>query len=247
MGYKIRSVQKAKPLKKIPETNDIFTNTKKLNQEADVEESTIRISIDVKAKVNIGELSRGGKSRGKEAEKARDHDVNPDAKLVPVGKLEPASGNSTIIFGTSNETSDLIVDCLEQWWNNNVIYHRTISKLVVNLDNGPHVHSRRTWFIKRITEFCDKTGLEIHLVYYPPYHSKYNPIERLWGILESHWNGSLLSTIDVAVKWAKTMTWKNIQPVLHLLEQVYEKGKKLTKKEMEIYEKRIQRSDLLPK
>lgn len=247
MGYKIRSVQKAKPVKKIPETDEIFENTKKFNREADDDENTLRVSIDVKAKVNIGELSRGGKSRGKEAEKAHDHDMNPVAKLVPVGFLEPASGNSTIFFGTSNETSDLIVDCLEQWWEKNIIHQKTIAKLVINLDNGPHVHSRRTWFIKRMTEFADKTGLEIHLIYYPPYHSKYNPIERLWGILESHWNGSLLSSIDDAIEWAKSMTWKGIQPVVRLLEKAYETGKKLTEKEMRKYEERIQRSDNLPK
>jgi hypothetical protein len=59
---------------------------------------------------------------------------------------------------------------------------------VINSDNGPHVHSRRTWFIKRLTEFSDHTVLKIKLIYYPPYYSKYNPVERLWGILENHWN-----------------------------------------------------------
>jgi transposase len=43
--------------------------------------------------------------------------------------------------------------------------------------------------MKRLTEFADKNNLEIALAYYPPYHSKYNPIERGWGILENHWNG----------------------------------------------------------
>jgi len=32
-------------------------------------------------------------------------------------------------------------------------------------------------------------------VYYPPYHSKYNLIERCWGILENHWNGTLLNSV----------------------------------------------------
>jgi transposase len=49
-------------------------------------------------------------------------------------------------------------------------------------------------FIKRMIEFADKTGLIIRLAYYPPYHSKYNPIERCWGILEMHWNGTPLSS-----------------------------------------------------
>ena len=63
--------------------------------------------------------------------------------------------------------------------------HGEIRELVINLDNGPALASNRTQFIKRITEFADRFGVEIHLVYYPPYHSKYNPVERVWGILET--------------------------------------------------------------
>ena len=48
--------------------------------------------------------------------------------------------------------------------------------------------------MNRMVEFADRNNLEIVLVYYPPYHSKYNPIERCWGILEEHWNGTLLNT-----------------------------------------------------
>ena len=61
------------------------------------------------------------------------------------------------------------------------------------LDNGPHNFSYRTQFLKRMIEFADWAGLEIRLVYYPPYHSKYNPIERCWG----HWKRMARSPIDV--------------------------------------------------
>ena len=46
----------------------------------------------------------------------------------------------------------------------------------------------------------------IELVYYPPYHSKYNRIERCWGVLEQHWNGTQLTTLEIAFAWAKSMT-----------------------------------------
>ena len=46
--------------------------------------------------------------------------------------------------------------------------------------------------MQRLTELTDTYHLTVQLVYYPPYHSKYNPIERVWGVLEQHWNGSLL-------------------------------------------------------
>lgn len=247
MGYKLRRVQKSKPLKKIPETDRIFENTIEANFDADKNQHTLRISVDVKAKVNIGDFSRGGKSRGSFAKKALDHDMTPTDKLVPVGIFEPISGISTIIFGTSIETSDFIVDSLELWWENNKEHPVSINELVINLDNGPHVHSHRTWFIKRITEFADQTGLTIRLLYYPPYHSKYNPVERLWGILEKHWNGALLSSVKEALEWSGTMTWKGIQPVIHFLDKKYKTGKKLKKKEMREYEERILRSKNLPR
>ena len=57
--------------------------------------------------------------------------------------------------------------------------------------------------LKRIIEFADWSGLEIRLVYYPPYHSKYNPIERCWGALGKKWNGALLTSLNV-VLWIST-------------------------------------------
>lgn len=93
---------------------------------------------------------------------------------MPVGILEPKCDALTIYFSTSNETSDLIVACLEQWWENNQRSHAVVEELVIDLDGGPHVHSHRTQFIKRMVEFVDQTGLSVRLVYYPPYHSKYN-------------------------------------------------------------------------
>lgn len=145
--------------------------------------------MDTKAKVKIGDFSRGGVSRGQTAVQALDHDMKVAQKLVPVGILEPKCDALTIYFSTSNETSDLRVDCLEPWWENNQRRHAVVEELVIELDGGPHVHSHRTQFIKRMVEFVDQTGLSVRLVYYPPYHSKYNPIERCWGVLENHWNG----------------------------------------------------------
>ena len=197
--------------------------------------------------MNIGEFSRNGKSRDREAKKAEDHDMNPKMKLVPYGILDVLGGMLSIFFGTSFETSDFIVDCLEMWWGKNSMAYPHIQELVLNLDNGPNSASSRTQFIRRMTQFSDKSGLRIRLIYYPPYHSKYNSIERCWGILEEHWNGELLDSISKAVNWASTMTWKGINPVVKLVKKSYKKGIRLTKKEMKPYNNRIERSCTLPK
>jgi len=247
MGYQLKRIQKTKPIKKIPETDAIFENVNEANRQADEDPETLRISIDAKAKVNIGDFSRGGKSREEEPEEALDHDMNPEIKMVPFGIFEPTTDHLSIVFSTSMETSDFVVDCLELWWEENKERHANIRKLVINLDNGPHVNSHRTQFIKRMIEFADKTGLIIQLVYYPPYHSKYNPIERCWGVLEMHWNGTLLSSVDKAIRWAETMTWNSVHPTVHLIDKVYQKGVKLTKEAMKICEERVKRLGNLPK
>ena len=96
-------------------------------------------------------------------------------------------------------------------------------------------------------EFADKTGLNIRLVYYPPYHSKYNSIERCWEALERHWNGTLLSSICKVIRWAETMAWNGVHPAVHLVDKVYQNGVKFTKEAMKICEERIERLENLPK
>ena len=98
-----------------------------------------------------------------------------------------------------------------------------------------------------MVEFADWSGLEIRLVYYPPYHSKYNPIERCWSSLERKWNGVLLNSVEVVLQCARRMTWKRHHPRVECLEGVYPGGVRLTAKEMRPYEARLLRSSTLPK
>jgi len=247
LGYCLKRVQKTKPLKKIPEVDEIFDNIAKTNQKYDNNPEVLRISIDTKSVVKIGQYGRGGQTRSI-PEKAWDHDMMvPDSKLIPLGILEVLSGFLTLIFGHSSETSDFMVDALIEWWGNRQSFYPQIKELVINLDNGPQINSHRTQFIKRIQEFANMSGLRIHLVYYPPYHSKYNPIERCWAALEHHWNGTLLDTVDKALEWASSLTWKGIKTTVSLLEGTYEKGVKLTQKEMKKFEQQLKRSETLPK
>ena len=247
LGYCLRRVQKAKPLKKIPETDAIFDKLNKINKESDLREDSLRISIDTKAKVDLCDSSRGGTSRCKKAVQASDHDMGLKDKLAPFGILNMMTGLLTIMFGVSFETSDFIVDCLEHWWDENKEQNSHIRQLVINLDNGPQNSSHRTQFMKRMIEFADKNNLEIVLVYYPPYYSKYNPIERCWGILENHWSATLLDTIETTLEWAKTMTWKGISPVIKLVETAYQKGVRMGKKAFNALANRIDRDTALPK
>jgi transposase len=233
------------PPKKVKQTDAIFEQLKQVNPEADRTDETLRISIDAKAAVNIGPFSRRGKSRTRTA--AADHDFKPEATLTPFGIFLPRYDDLWLYMARSKITSDFIVDRLEQWWQEVRLRFLKVKTLVINLDNGPENHSRRTQFLKRIVAFAEKSGLRVRLAYYPPYHSKYNPIERCWGILEMHWNGSLLDSIEAVLGFARTMTWKGKHPEVFLIETAYSKGVRLGPKEMEELESQIVRLPSLEK
>jgi hypothetical protein len=161
--------------------------------------------------VKVGDFSRGGVARAATPVKAVDHDMAPDAVLVPFGILELNRGAAPIhqplfFFGHSKETSDFIADGLERWREERNILYSGVRRIHIELDNGPEVASSRTQFMKRLVDFADRRRVEIRLVYSPPYHSKYNPIERCWGMLERHWNGTLLNSVETVLKWAGSMT-----------------------------------------
>lgn len=208
---------------------------------------SLRTSIDSKAKVKIGNLSRDGKSRTLEPKKADDHDTEWSSTLVPFGILNTNNEQLSIYMGQSAETSDFIVDCLSDWWQKNQFQTSDFDEWMINLDSGSATRSDRTQFIKRMVELSNKIGLKIRLVYYPPYHSKYNPIERCWAALENYWNGTILDSVDAAVEWASNMTWKGIAPIVRLVETTYEKGVKVLREDLKQYIPSWQRSDTLPK
>ena len=75
LGYRLRRVQKAKPIKRVEKTDAIFDNVHRQNQASDARADSLRISIDTKAKVDLGDFSRGGQARGRQATQACDHDM----------------------------------------------------------------------------------------------------------------------------------------------------------------------------
>lgn len=216
------------------------------NKNADADPETLRISVDTKATVYVGEYSRGGQSRSLDPVKAWDHDMRSKEKLFPGGILEPITGKAFIFYTDSNKTSDFMVDGLLLWWNENKQRLATVKNLVINMDNGPECSGRRSQFLLRMAEVADITRLNIRLIYYPPYHSKYNAIERYWAGLEKSWNGYLLDTVTTVLNRTANFVWKGLGTTVHLMNDIYEKGVKLCRKERTALELRLQRSPKLP-
>ena len=121
-------------------------------------------------------------------------------------------------------SSDFIVDRLEEVWP--VIQEKYGADiLTINADNGMENSSSRTQFIKRLVEFADRYNITIKLAYYPPYHSKYNPVERVWGIYENHICGDVMDSVETTIKFAESMTYNGKSPTYFASDIAYHYNK----------------------
>lgn len=243
----MKKVLKTKPLKKIEQTDAIFENVIAQHQKSKNNPRILRISIDTKAKVKVGNLSRGGYNRMINPPRANDHDQHWDAVLVPFGVYEIDNDQLFLTFGNSKETSDFIVDALQLWWSKRAFLATDYDLLMIDLDNGKPVAGNTRRFIQRMVAFANQIQIPIQLVYYPPYHSKYNPIERVWAALEQYWKGLILDTIPNTLKIAAQMTWKGINPVVQLLDKTYLKPSEISLKEFKELGTFLTRNPHLPK
>jgi hypothetical protein len=179
-----------------------------------------RWSMDGKATVNIGAFSRGGLTRGDN--RASDHAMGCQEQYVPWGMVDEASGALPITFGSSYKTSDFIVDTIAAKWEAMAEQEQAETRLSqIQMDNGPESSGRRPQLLSRMVQFTDLINKPIQLLYPPPYHRKYNPIARCWGILELPWNGTKLIDAETMRGWAKQMTWQGIHPIVTLSHKIW--------------------------
>jgi Rhodopirellula transposase DDE domain len=223
-----------------------FLPSSKKDQASQVVPGVKRLSRECKATVKIGAFSRGGKTRGEY--NASDHDFGGTEQDIPCGILDEDTAQLHVPCGSSAKTSDFLVATLTAWWQGLTVQEQhSIERVQLKMANGPESSGVRTQFLHRLVHLVATLGKPIPLLYYPPYHSKDNPIERCGGILELPWNGTQLRDAETMLEWAKRMTWKGLKPVVELSRKVYAKGVTLSKTAMQAVEARLERNPLLPK
>jgi hypothetical protein len=233
------------PPKKVKQTDAIFANVNEVHQQAESEEHTLRLSLDSKATVLIGPFSRGGQSRT--GTQGSDHDFKPEGKLTPFGIFQPQTSASDLFFTDAKVSSDFMADMLEQWIEKRGEELKDVRKLILDLDNGPENSGLRSQWLFRLVLLAQRFQWQIVLVFYPPYHSKYNPIERLWGILEAYWRGELLDSEAAVLGYAGNMTYNDVHPQVHRVTKQYAKGVKRNKAEKNRLEQWLKRKPGLEK
>ncbi len=214
------------PPKKLKQTDAIFNSLREVHERAAGDGQTLRLSLDSKAPVPIGPFSRGGYSRT--GAQGADHDFKPQGVLTPFGIFRPQTSESALFFTDSKVSSDFMADCLGRWIEERAEALRGVRRLVLDLDNGPENSGQRSQWLLRMAQLAQKHGWVVVLAYYPPYHSKYNPIERLWGILENYWRGELLDSEAAVLGYAANVTYNGVRPQVCRVREKYAKGVKLT-------------------
>jgi hypothetical protein len=166
--------------------------------------------------------------------------IQVDRPVVLLGIFLPEINQSHFWFSTGPVTADFMVDRIYELWLKLHKQFPNVDKLAINVDNGPECSGQRTQWLNRLADFSDKTSLIIELAYYPPYHSKYNPVERLWGVLKNHWRGELLNSIEKALGLSRAMEYAGVAPTtVKLIRKIYRRGAWLTKNQMTRVEERI--------
>jgi hypothetical protein len=192
------------------------------------------ISMDTKKKESLGNFYRDGHLYTTEELQVYDHDFNSQAEgiVIPHGIYDLQRNTGYINLGTSYDTSEFACDCIRNWW-----YHRgrfdypNATSILVLCDGGGSNSSRYYIFKQDLQALVDELGIEIRIAHYPPYTSKYNPIEhRLFPHVTRACQGVVFKSIDLVKElMEKTHTRQGLKVTVQIVDKVYQKGRKVAK------------------
>lgn len=171
-----------------------------------------------------------------------DHDWKSLATgvAIPHGLYDLALNIGYIQIGTSHDTSEFACEAIRQWWNQHGYdQYPTASSILLLCDGGGSNSSRQYLFKQDLQALVNELGIEIRIAHYPPYTSKYNPIEhRLFPHLTRVCKGVIFESVEMVKElMTKAKTQTGLKVFTAILDRVYETGRKVTqefKQTMEI-------------
>ncbi|RKZ38664.1 MAG: ISAzo13 family transposase [Gammaproteobacteria bacterium] len=216
--------------KNIPDRDEQFKNIERLNQEYHDAGNPV-MSMDVKKKELIGNFFRDGKVYTQDIINVYDHDFasQADGKMVPHGLYDVHRHVGYITLGLSNDTSEFACECIRQWWlNHGQIEYQNSKKLLERSDCGGSNNARYYIFKEDLQKLSNDLDIEIRIAHYPPYTSKYNPIEhRLFSHITRACKGAIFKTVEIANNLiGKTSTSKGLKVFSSILDKTFETGRK---------------------
>lgn len=248
-GYRRRKAVKNKAMGQHPDRNAQFENIARLQKEYLAAGLPV-LSIDTKKKELLGNFYRDGVIDTRETIQTNDHDFSSKGggTVIPHGLYDVGLNQGYLNLNTSHDTTELACDSIAAWWeqHGSKLYPQA-KKLLLLCDGGGSNSATKYLFKQDLQKLANRLGLEIRVAHYPPYCSKYNPIEhRMFAHVSRACRGVIFHTLETAKYYMeKTETTTGLKVVVGILTNVYETGRKYVagfKKTMKIVF-----DDVLPK
>jgi len=230
-SYRQRKAQKRHAMKQVPERNEQFENIARLKREF-IAAGNPAISIDTKKKEYIGNFYRPGHLYTREEIQTFDHDFNSfaDGIVIPYGIYDIQRNTGYLNLGVSHDTGEFVCDSIRNWWYNqgSLDYPQTTTLLIL-CDSGGSSNCRHYIFKQDLQMLADELGFPIRVAHYPPYTSKYNPIEhRLFPHVARACQGVIFTSLAlVKALMERTKTQQGLKVVVQIIDKVYEIGRKV--------------------
>ena len=187
------------------------------------------ISMDTKKKELLGNFYRDGTIDAQATITTNDHDFGSmgSGTVIPHGLYDVGRNQGFLHLNTSHDTSELACDGIAAWWEGHgrADYPRA-KKLLVLCDGGGSNSASRDVFKEQLQKLANRPGVEIRVDHYPPYCSKYNPIEhRLFPHVTRACRGVIFRTLEtVRYYMSKTETSTGLTVKVSVLEKAYATG-----------------------
>lgn len=237
-GYVKRKAQKKKSTNEYKDRDLQFKKIAQLKDEYHKAGNPV-ISVDTKKKERLGNLYREGQVYCLEAEVVYDHDYAhlSEGSVVPHGIYDLMYNDAMVNIGMSADTSEFSCDSIKIWWDTvgRERYCGSTSLLIL-VDSGGSNSYRHHIFKESLQLLAKDIGIEIRIAHYPPYASKWNPIEHLlFPHVTRAMSGVIFRSYEIVKELVeKTHTKTGLKVVANIIDKVYEKGRKVSSK---IYEK----------
>lgn len=231
-NYRRRKAQKKTSLKQeIKNRNEQFENIVRLKADFAAAGNPI-VSMDTKKKEYIGNFYREGQLYTLAELHTYDHDFPSYAEgvIIPHSLYDLGLNVGYIHLGNSHDTGEFACDSFRHWW---YTYGRQLypnaTAILVLCDGGGSNSARHYLFKQDLQALADEIGIEIRVAHYPPYCSKYNPIEhRLFPHVTRACQGVIFTSIELVKElMEKTNTTTGLQAFVHIIDKVYETGRKV--------------------
>lgn len=181
----------------------------------------------------IGPFYRDGYTYNQEVIEVYDHDwpTLAEGVAVPHGLYDITMNQGYVQIGTSRDTSQFACDSIYYWWTEHGCKAYAEATSILLLCDGGGSNGARFYIFKQdLQQLANDLGIEIRIAHYPPYTSKYNPIEhRLFPHLSRVCRGVIFDSVErVQELMAQATTTKGLKVFTTIIDAVYETGRKAT-------------------